>query len=92
MPVSDYSPPIVLLGYYIQKHEAGSPAEREKWSQELYDRYNAGVVAACAPVTPVLDPTPEQRSIMAIIALHAPGNSEEQAKKAVAVWVEYRGL
>ena len=92
MPVSDYSSRIVLIGYFIQKGKAGSAAERAQWSQELYDRYDGDIIAACAGVAPPLDPSPEERSIMAVIAAHAVGNSGEQAQEAVAVYVTFRGV
>ena len=36
MPVTDYPSKIVLVGYFVQEQEAGTVAEREKFSQEIF--------------------------------------------------------
>jgi len=89
---SDYPDKIVLMGYFFQEGQPGSKNDRGQFSQELYDRYDQHIINACAPVVPALNPSPEERAIMAVIATHATGNSTEQAQHAVEAYVIFRGL
>lgn len=93
MPVSDYPSRIVLMGFFIQEQEAGSAAERETFGQEIFDRYNNHILAACAAATPPLDdPSPEARAIIAVMATKAKGGArKKQAEHAVEAYLIHRG-
>ena len=87
---SDYPSKFIILGYFVDKQEAGSGEERREWSDDLFDRYDKHIVEACKG-TPVQDPSDEARAIMAIMALNAPGKqAPTKAKNAVAAYVAYR--
>jgi len=93
MPVSDYPSKIILVGYFIQEQEAGSVDERDEFSQEIFDRYNAHIEAACAAATPPLvAPSPEARALMAVMAEHAKGSTNKRrAENAVEGYLIHRG-
>ena len=91
MADSDYPSKIVLVGFFIQEQEAGTTEERAQFSQEIFDDYDDHIVEACAAATPPLDPSAEARALMAIMALHAPGNKKKQAQNAVAAYLVHRG-
>jgi hypothetical protein len=87
---SDYPSKFVILGYFVDKQEAGTGEERCEWSDDLFDRFDKHIVDACKG-TPVEDPSGEARAIMAIMALNAPGSqAAKKAKNAVAAYVAYR--
>jgi hypothetical protein len=93
MPSSDYPSKIVLVGFFVQERQAGSATERERFGQEIYDRYDHHIVAACAAATPPLeDPSPEARAIMAVMATRAKGSArKKQAENAVEAYLIHRG-
>ena len=92
MPVSDYPSKNILVGFFIQEQEAGTVAERDQFSQELFDKFNQHIVDACLAATPPLDASADARSLMALMAQHAPGGTgKKQAQNAVAAYLEYRG-
>jgi hypothetical protein len=91
MADSDYPKKLILVAYFIQEQEAGTPDERDEFSQELFDAYDAHIVDLCAETTPPIDPSPEARALMAIMALHAEGNKKKQAQNAVKAYFIYRG-
>jgi hypothetical protein len=93
MPVTDYPSKIVLVGYFIQEQEAGTVREREEFSQEIFDRYNAHIVTACAAAEPPLvDPSAEARALMAIMAEKAKGGTgKRRAENAVEAYLIHRG-
>ena len=87
---SDYPSRLVILGYFIDKQDAGTGDKRAKWSDDLFDRFDEHIVDACQG-TPAQDPSEEARAIMAIMALNAPGKqAPTKAKNAVAAYVAYR--
>ena len=87
---SDYPSKFIILGYFIEKQEAGTGDERATWAGDLFDRYNKHIVEACKG-TPVEDPSAEAGAIMAIMALNAPGSqAPKKARNAVAAYVAYR--
>ena len=57
MAVSDYPGRTMLVGFFIQKQDAGTTAQREQYSQELFDKFDAHIVAACNAATPPVDPS-----------------------------------
>ena len=93
MPVTDYPSKIVLAGYFIQEQEAGTVEERDEFSQEIFDRYNDHIIAACAAAEPPLsDPSAEARALMAIMAEHAKGGTpKRRAGDAVEAYLIHRG-
>jgi hypothetical protein len=87
---SDYPSKFIILGYFIDKQDAGTGEKRTKWSDDLFDRFDKHIVAACKG-TPVENPSDEARAIMAIMALSAPGKpAPKKAQNAVAAYVAYR--
>jgi hypothetical protein len=93
MAVSDYPSKIVLVGFFIQEQKAGDTADREEFSQEIFDRYDADIVAACKAAQPPLpDPSAEARALMAIMAEHAKGSTaKRRAENAVEAYLIHRG-
>lgn len=93
MAVSDYPGRTMLLGFYFENQDAGTKAQREQFSQELFDDFDAPIVAACAAVTPPLDPSARVRATIAVIARNAPGgNKGVKARRAVQAYLTFRGL
>jgi hypothetical protein len=93
MPVSDYPSKVILVGYFIQEQEAGSVEERDEFNQELFDKFDRHIRAACEAAEPPLeDPSPEARALMAVMALHAKGGTNERrAGRAVEAYLIHRG-
>jgi hypothetical protein len=90
---SDYPGRTVLVGYFIENQEAGTVAERQQFSNDLFDAFNAHIVTACAAATPPLDPTPRIRASIALMAQHAKGsNNKIKAGRAVQAYLEFRGF
>jgi hypothetical protein len=89
---SDYPGKIIILGYFIDKQDAGDPDERAEWSEDLFTRFDAHIVAACK-AGGLNDPSDEARAIMAVMAENAPGGSPKtKAGHAVAAYLAYRGF
>lgn len=93
MPISDYPSKVILVGFFIQEQEAGTAEERDEFNQELFDKFDKHIKAACAAAQPPLeDPSPEARALMAVMAQHGPGGtSERRAKRAVEAYLVHRG-
>jgi hypothetical protein len=93
MPVSDYPSKVILVGYFIQEQEAGTTEERDEFNQELFDKFDRHIVAACAAAEPPLeDPSAEARALMAVMAQHARGGTNERrAGNAVQAYLIHRG-
>jgi len=92
MPASDYPSRITLIGFFVQEQDAGNLEKREKFRQELFDRYNRHIVDACAVATPPFEASEEARAIIAVMAEHAPGSAAGvRARRAVAAYLEHRG-
>ena len=93
MPASDYPSKIVLVGYFIQEQKAGTAEERDEFGQELFDKFDKHIRKACADAQPPLeDPSPEARAIMAVMAPHAKGGTNERrAGNAVEAYLTHRG-
>ena len=93
MPVSDYPSKLVLVGFFIQEQKAGEAADRDEFSQEIFDRYDQDIVAACnAAEPPLTDPSAEARALMAIMAEHAKGSTaKRRAQNAVEAYLIHRG-
>ncbi len=91
---SDYPPTIVALGYYIQNQSAGTKAERDAFSEELFDTYNQHIVDAWAQIRPPLgEPSRYARALQAVMALNSAGGSlKAQATAAVKAYQIIRGL
>jgi hypothetical protein len=88
---SDYLSKYVLLGYFNENQDAGAIADRDQWSEDAFNRYDAHIVAAATQAG--LDVTAESRSIMAVLATMAPGQAPKtRAGQAVSAYLEYRGL
>ena len=89
---SDYPGKIIILGYFVDKQEPGDTAERAEWSEDLFTRFDAHIVAACK-AGGLNDPSDEARAIMAVMAENAPGASPKtKAGHAVAAYLTYRGF
>lgn len=93
MAVTDYPSKLVLVGFFIQEQEAGTTEERDAFSQEIFDKFDAHIVAACKAAEPPLpDPSAEARALMALMALHAPGSTNKRrAQNAVEGYLIHRG-
>jgi hypothetical protein len=93
MPASDYPSKVILVGYFIQEQEAGTTEERDEFNQELFDKFDKHIKASCAAADPPLeDPSPEARALMAVMALHARGGTNERrAGNAVEAYLIHRG-
>ena len=90
---SDYPGRTVLVGFFIENQEAGTAAEREKFSNDLFGLFDAHIVKACAAVTPPITPTARIRASLALMAHHAKGANEKiKAGRAVQAYMEFRGL
>jgi hypothetical protein len=93
MAVSDYPGRTVLLGFFFENQEAGTAADRAQFSQEIFDKFDAPIVAACAAATPPLDPTARIRATIAVLAQNAPGsNNGVKARRAVQAYLAFRGF
>jgi hypothetical protein len=90
---SDYPGRTVLVGFFIENQKAGTAAERQQFSNDLFDAFDAHIVKACKAATPPLDPTPRIRASIALMAQHAAGSSNKiRAGRAVQAYLEFRGL
>ena len=89
---SDYPGRTILVGYFVENQEAGTAAERQQFSDDLFDKFDAHIVAACAGSIPPLDPSPRIRAAMAVMAQHAAGSNGVRAKRAVEAYLRFRGL
>ena len=90
---SDYPGGTALIGYFIENSDAGSTAERQQFSDDLFDSFDAHIVTACAAVNPPIDPSPRIRATIAVMAQHAPGsNSRIKSNRAVQAYLTFRGL
>lgn len=90
---SDYPGRTVLVGYFIENQEGGTAAERQQFSNDLFDAFDAHIVKACATATPPLDPTPRVRASIALMAQHAKGATKRiMAGRAVQAYLEFRGF
>lgn len=90
---SDYPGRTILVGYFIENSDAGTPAERQQFSDDLFDSFDAHIVKACAAVNPPIDPSPPIRATIAVMAQHAPGaNSRAKANRGVQAYLTFRGL
>jgi hypothetical protein len=89
---SDYPSKIVLLGFFVQNKEAGTPEEREGFSDDLFTRFDGHIVTACA-AGGLPPPSAEARAIMAVMALNAPGAAAKtKAGHAVKAYLSHRGF
>ena len=83
----------ILVGFFIQKQEAGTLAQRDQFSQELFDKFNDHILAACSQATPPVDPSPRVRASLAVMAQNAPGGSNAaKARRAVQAYLTFRGF
>ena len=88
---SDYLAKFVVIGFYSENQEVGTAAERQEWSDDVFERYNAHIVDACQQAG--LEVSEESRSIMAVMATMAPGGTNKsRAGRAVTAYLEYRGV
>ncbi len=88
---SDYLAKYILIGYYNENQEAGTKAERDEWSEDVFTRYNHHIVEAAQQAG--LEVSEESRSIMAVLATMAPGASPKtRAGRAVNAYLLYRGV
>lgn len=88
---SDYLAKIVLIGFYQQNQKAGTKAERDAFSEDIFTRYNDHILEAA--VQAGVEVSDEARSIMAVLASMAPGASPKaRAGRAVTAYFEYRGF
>lgn len=93
MADSDYPGRTVLVGFFFENQNAGTAADRQAFSQEIFDKFNAPIVAACAAATPPLDPSPRIRAAIAVMAQNAPGSTNAvKARRAVEAYLTFRGF
>jgi hypothetical protein len=93
MATSDYPGRTMLVGFFFENQSAGTAAERQQFSQELFDKFDAPIITACAAATPPLDPSPRVRAAIAVMAQNAPGgNNGAKARRAVAAYLTFRGF
>ncbi len=64
---SDYTPELILIGYYIQNQDPGTTAKRLQFSQDLFDMFDDEVGTAAAPVAPPIALTPQLRASLAMM-------------------------
>ena len=87
---SDYLEEHVLIGYYAQQQDPGTPERLRQWSNYLFEDFNKHIIDRATKAN--LDITLEGRSLMAVLARLSPGNTnEEKAGKAVKAYREYLG-
>jgi hypothetical protein len=90
---SDYPPTIVALGFYIQNQSAGTQKERDAFGEELFDAYDAHIVAAWARIAPTETQSRHSRALQAVMALNSAGGSlRAQALAAVRAFQVIRGV
>jgi hypothetical protein len=93
MSVSDYPGRTILVGFFVQKQNAGTLKQREQFSQELFDKFDAHIVAACSAANPPVDPSARVRASIAVMAQNAPGgNNGVKARRAVEAYLTFRGF
>jgi hypothetical protein len=93
MAVSDYPGRTVLVAFFFQNQQAGTVQQRQKFSDELFGKFDAHIVAALAAATPPVDPSPRVRGSIAVMAQNAPGgNNGVKARNAVRAYLEFRGF
>ena len=87
----NYEAKFVVIGFYAQNQKAGTPGEREKWDQDVFDKFDRHITEACQQAG--FSPSGEARSIMAVLANMAPGAAPKtRAGRAVSAYLEYRGF
>ena len=93
MAVTDYPGRSVLVGLFFENQDAGTAAERDQFSQELFDKFDMHIVAGCAAATPPLDPSARVRAAIAVMAQNAPGgNNGAKARRALQAYLTFRGF
>jgi hypothetical protein len=89
---SDYPSKIVLIGFFVQNKTAGTKDDRDRFSEDLFTRFNGHIVAACTAAG-LPDVSDEARAIMAVMALNAPGAAAgTKAGRAVEGYLTHRGF
>jgi hypothetical protein len=87
----NYEAKFVLIGFYAQNQKAGTKEDRERWDQDVFDKFDRHILDACQQAG--FEPTDEARSIMAVLSNMSPGTAAKtRAGRAVAAYLEYRGL
>jgi hypothetical protein len=90
---SDYPGRTILIAYFFENKEAGTTAERQQFSDELFNRFDAHIVTECANAVPPLDPSPRIRASIAVMAQNAPGATNKvKARRGVAAYLTFRGF
>ena len=88
---TDYIAEYILLGYFARKQKAGSEHQREEYSQSLFDDFDQDI-RDIAP-TQGIPSTREARSMIAVLAGQAPGNSKRvKARRAVIAYRQFLGI
>jgi hypothetical protein len=89
---SDYPSKIVLIGFFVQNKNAGTAEQRQKFSDDLFDRFDHHILEA-SKAGGLPSPSEEARGIMAVMALNAPGAAPKtKAGHAVKAYLEHRGF
>ena len=90
---SDYPGRTVLIGYFVENQEAGTAADREQFSNDIFDSFDAHIIEACAEADPPLDPSPRIRAAIAVMAQNAPGSNKRiKARRALQAYLTFRGF
>ena len=93
MAVSDYGGRTVLVGFFFENQKAGTAQQRERFSDELFEKFDAHILAALAAAMPPAEPSARVRGSIAVMAQNAPGgNNGVKARNAVRAYLEFRGF
>lgn len=93
MAATDYPGRTILVGFYFENQSAGTAQERDQFSQEIFDKFDAHIRDGLAAATPPVDPSPRIRASIAVMAQNAPGsNSGVKARRAVEAYLTFRGF
>ena len=90
---SDYPGRTVLIGYFVENTDGGTVADRQQYSNDIFDSFDAHIIEACAAADPPLDPSPRIRAAIAVMAQNVPGgNKRVKARRAVQAYLTFRGF
>jgi hypothetical protein len=93
MALSDYPGRTMLVGFYVERQNAGTADQRQAFSQELFDKFDRHIVEALeAADPPIEDPSARVRASIAVMAQNAPGsNNRVKARRAVQAYLDFKG-
>ena len=90
---SDYPGRAMLVGFFFERQKAGTTQQRQQFSDDLFNKFDAHIVAALKAAAPPVDPSARIRASIALMAQNASGsNNGVKARKAVQAYLEFRGV